>query len=93
MTGITVRIIPAFYLWVPIVIEQGDPNASITINRARIRHPEPFDPHGLTDACRRFIKTAVRSAIEKDGHDRRITWPQPPSEIIERSINATLAER
>lgn len=81
----TVRIIPAFYLWVPVVIEQGDPDASITINRARIRHPEPFDQHGLTDACRTFIATAVRHAVEQDGFRRSITWPERPSNPHRRS--------
>lgn len=79
MIAITVRLIPAFYLWVPIHIEQGDPDASITINRARIRYPEPFDQHGLTHACRTFITTAVRHAVETDGFRRSITWPESPS--------------
>lgn len=78
MIGITVRLIPAVYFWVPVVIEQGDPDASISINRARIRHPEPFDQHGLTHACRDFIATAVRHAVEQDGFRRAITWPATP---------------
>jgi hypothetical protein len=85
MIGITVRIIPAFYLWVPLVIEQGDPEASISINRASIRFPEPFDQHGLTHACRTFITTAVRHAVDTDGFQRSITWPESSSHHHRRS--------
>jgi hypothetical protein len=76
---ISVRLIPAVYSNVLVHITQGEASASITINRADIRHPHPFDENGITADCRSFIVQAVRSAIARDGHDRHINWPPKPS--------------
>jgi hypothetical protein len=77
----SVRLIPAVYSNIRVRITPGDPFASIALNRADIRFPEPFDDDGLTHACRDFIVHAVRSAIARDGHDRHINWPATPSWI------------
>jgi len=76
---ISVRLIPACYSNVLVRITQGEASASITVNRADIQHPNPFEQHGLTADCRSHIVHAVRSAIARDGHDRRINWPIQPS--------------
>lgn len=76
----SVRLIPGCYSAVRINIEPGEPDADIRLNRADIRHPEPFDTHGLTDACRTYIQNAVQHAVEKDGHLRSITWSDAPSQ-------------
>lgn len=77
--GIITRVMPTIYPWRPLNIEVGEPHASITLNRPIIRFPEPFDQHGLTNACRDFIIEAVHHAVEKDGRQRSITWPEAPS--------------
>jgi hypothetical protein len=76
--GIVTRLMACVYPWREIEIEVGEPFASITFNRPTIRHPEPFGPNGLTDACRAFIIEAVEAAVEHDGYRRSITWPNPP---------------
>lgn len=84
---LTVRLIPAAYLRVPVHIKQGKASALLTINQANIQHPQPFNEDGrLTADCQSYIVEQVRSAIVHDGHDRLINWP--PALMQERSQQA-----
>jgi hypothetical protein len=78
--GITTRLMACVYPWRPIDLAIGPAFASIKLDRPVIRHPDPFGPNGLTDACREFVIDAVLYAVATDGLHRSITWPEPPSE-------------
>jgi hypothetical protein len=83
-TRIGVRLMPAFFGEHTVNIQPGDPHASIALNRADIRFPEPFDDDHLTQACRAFITEAVRQAVRRDQHMRLINWPDGSSTLFTR---------
>jgi hypothetical protein len=73
---ISVRAAPAVVAWHAPTIEDGVLWAEVRVSHSNFRFPCPFDENGdLTKGCRTWIVEAVRSAIQRDGLKRWITWP------------------
>jgi len=75
---------PPRFVRYPVNFEVGEPHASIGIDSADIRFPQPFDQDGLSDVCRDFIIESVGKAVEQDGHLRWIIWPDRPTTSCNR---------